>query len=51
MRRLPLYAAGLFVASSALVQFDLVPLYLAWLVVAMGLLLLAAATWSLTRRG
>jgi hypothetical protein len=42
LRRLPLYAAALFLTSAALLQFDLIPLYMAWLLVALGLLLLAS---------
>jgi len=51
MRRLPLYAAVLFTGAAALVQLDVLPLYQAWLVVALGLLLFAGGAWTLTKRG
>jgi len=51
MKRLPLYAAGLFLVAAALVQYEVLPLYLAWLVLALSLLLLAGQAWALTKRG
>jgi hypothetical protein len=50
MHRMPLFATALFLASAALLHFDLMPIYAAWLVLAMGLLLFAGGAWSLTKR-
>ena len=35
---------------AALVQVHVLPLYLAWLVVALGLLVFGARAWTLTKR-
>jgi hypothetical protein len=50
MLRLPLYAAVLFLLAAALVWFEILPLYVAWLVLALGLLLFASGAWTLTKR-